>query len=299
MVAGEELESDLSDPDNPQFFYRFDRDTQAWRSLRAPGGSDAGDERQERILTEQKTDVSSFAQSVLAGYGKLPIFMSANPELDYLAEQFRGIWVQQAWDFGRNTPPRMPQPTDLPGDFLLPNASNLSLVLNQLEHKDQPMRQITENLRKLYHTSDHITTRILGGTVQTFIHEKGLTQPIPATRLSDGTFHFLCLLTILCHPSPPPIICLEEPELGLHPDVLPTIAELLVEASKRTQIIVTTHSDMLVSALSDHPEAIMVCENDGSGTKIRRLEPDKLKEWLKDYSLGELWLKGEIGGTRW
>jgi len=78
-------------------------------------------------------------------------------------------------------------------------------------------------------------------------------------RLSDGTLRYLCLLTILCHPAPPPLICIEEPELGLHPDILPEVAKMLVDAASRTQLIVTTHSDILVDCLSDHPEAIVVC----------------------------------------
>ena len=109
----------------------------------------------------------------------------------------------------------------------------------------------------------------------------------------------MCLLAILCHPEPPPLICIEEPETGLHPDILPTIAELMIEASQRTQLIVTTHSDILVSAFSEIPEAVLVCEKDEDGTHFTRLEKDKLKVWLEEYELGDLWLKGEIGGKRW
>ena len=106
-----------------------------------------------------------------------------------------------------------------------------------------------------------ISTKIQGGTLQLYIEEEG-GRLIPATRLSDGTLRYLCLLAILCHPDPPPVIGIEEPELGLHPDILPTVAELLKKASERTQLFVTTHSDALVSALSDMPESILVCESD-------------------------------------
>ena len=125
------------------------------------------------------------------------------------------------------------------------------------------------------------------------------TELVPATRLSDGTLRYLSLLAILCHPTPPPVECIEEPELGLHPDILPTIAELLKNASQRTQLIITTRSDALVSALSDTPEAIVVCEPGPDGTQLRRLDRESLSEWLDRYSLGEIWRMGEIGGTRW
>jgi predicted ATPase len=118
-------------------------------------------------------------------------------------------------------------------------------------------------------------------------------------RLSDGTLRFLCLLVILLHPTPPPLVCIEEPETGLHPDILSTVAELLIEGSQRTQLIVTTHSETLVSALGEYPEAVVVCERDVGGTRLQRLDRERLQKWLKRYSLGDLWLKGEIGGTRW
>jgi predicted ATPase len=95
------------------------------------------------------------------------------------------------------------------------------------------------------------------------------------------------------------LICIEEPELGLHPDILPTVVELLIDASSRAQLIVTTHSDGLVSALAEVPDSLLVCEHDEKGSHLRRLDPENLKKWLEKYSLGELWLMGEIGGTRW
>ena len=122
---------------------------------------------------------------------------------------------------------------------------------------------------------------------------------IPATRLSDGSMRYLCLLAILCDPNPPPLIGIEEPELGLHPDILPKVADLLLQASQRTQLIVTTHSDVLVDALSDYPETIVVCEKHHGITTMRRLDKETLSPWLEKYRLGELWTRGDIGGTRW
>jgi predicted ATPase len=126
-----------------------------------------------------------------------------------------------------------------------------------------------------------------------------LNAAIPATRLSDGTLRFLCLLVILLHPEPPPLICIEEPELGLHPDVLPVVSDLLKEAGERTQLIITTHSADLIDELSDMPEAVLVCEKIEGATQINRLNPEELSIWLKDYSLGKLWQRGDIGGNRW
>jgi predicted ATPase len=220
------------------------------------------------------------------------------PELTSLGDLFRGITIYREWTFGSRTKSRAPQPTDLPTDFLLPDAGNLALVLHELLQRSVTRKKLIEYLKRFYAAAEHIATRIHGGTVQLFIDE-GRDELIPATRLSDGTLRYLSLLSILCHPTPPPIVCIEEPELGLHPDILPTIAELLKDASQRTQLIVTTHSDALVSALSDIPEAIVVCEPSAEGTQLRRLDRESLAEWLERYSLGEIWRMGEIGGTRW
>ena len=182
--------------------------------------------------------------------------------------------------------------------FLLEDGSNLGLILNDLQNRRATKHLILERLHLFYEGIEDVTTKVQGGTIQIFFHEAGLGNLVPASRLSDGTLHYLCLLTILLHPEPPPLICIEEPELGLHPDVIPIIAELLLDATKRTQLIVTTHSEALVSALSEVPEAIVVCERREDGTKLRRLEPERLKEWLERYRLGELWAMGEIGGNR-
>ncbi len=219
------------------------------------------------------------------------------PEITYLGEQFQAIRTYGEWHLGRNTPPRLPQPADARSDFLDEDASNLGLVLNNMRLKPKAWKHLIEEFRRFYPDAEDIQVQIIGNTVQLFLTETGMEKPIPATRLSDGTLRYLCLLSILCHPNPPPLICLEEPELGLHPDCIRLIARLLVEASERTQLIVTTHSDILISELSDTPEAVLVCERDAAGTHMRRLEREKLKEWLEKYSLGEIWSMGEIGGN--
>ncbi|HEY7770505.1 AAA family ATPase [Longimicrobium sp.] len=220
------------------------------------------------------------------------------PEVTYLAEQFSRIQLFPGADVGRGSAVRRPQPTDLPNEFLLPDASNLGLILHDLSQTSARRDEVSAYLRKFYENARHVTTKITGGTLQLYIEEEG-GKLIPATRLSDGTLRYLCLLAILLHPNPPPVIGIEEPELGLHPDILPTIAELLRKASDRTQLFVTTHSDTLVSALSGTPECILVCESTPDGTTMKRLEAEPLREWLEKYSLGEIWRMGEIGGNRW
>jgi predicted ATPase len=221
------------------------------------------------------------------------------PEVTYLGNEYAKIKLFREWNLGRNTQPRKPQPTDLPADFLSEDAANIPLVLNYLEHRSNLRSSLLERLRDADESVVDFSTRVLGGTIQLFLHYSGLRSPVPATRLSDGTVRYLCLLAILCHPEPPPLVCLEEPELGLHPDLQSGLADLLVEASHHMQLIVTTHSDALVDGLSKVPEAVVVCEKRNGSTHMSRRTSAELARWLQDYGLGQLWRRGEIGGNRW
>jgi predicted ATPase len=199
------------------------------------------------------------------------------------------------WSFGRYAALRQPQPADLPTDVLLPDSRNLGLVLNEIQHSDASA-DFNRLLSTFLPRYQRFSTRIQGGTVQFYLHEDGLKAPVPATRLSDGTIRFMAMLALFLSPTPPPLLCIEEPELGLHPDAVSILADLLVETSKRTQLVVTTHSDELVSALTDHADSVLLCEY-RNGTKLQRVEPDSLQHWLERYRLGEIWRIGEIGGN--
>jgi predicted ATPase len=239
-------------------------------------------------------DVSIDANRSIIGYIRDP---GLYPELAYLENLFLNIQFAGEWQLSRYSPSRLPQRADLPTDVLWEDASNLGLIL--INYSSKTRGEIIESLKQVYEDIEEIQARVEGNTIQTFIQERGLSAPTPAIRLSDGTMRYLCLLTLLKQPTLPPILCIEEPEIGLHPDVIHTVAELLIEASQRTQLIVTTHSESLVSALVDAPESVVVCERDSSGTHLKRLDSERLKKWLEKYSLGELWMTGEIGGTRW
>lgn len=219
------------------------------------------------------------------------------PELTYLGETLSRIRIYREWSLGRDSPLRLPQKADLPNDFLQEDGKNLALVLNRFQGEPAVKRRVLDALHKFYEGITDFHVSIEGSTVQLFLQEGDVV--IPATRLSDGTLRYLCLLAILCHPQPPPLICIEEPELGLHPDILPTVSRLLLEASERSQLIVTTHSDLLVDALTNEWWSIVVCEKRDGQTVMRRLDEEKMVAWLEDYRLGELWSSGEVGGNPW
>lgn len=220
------------------------------------------------------------------------------PEFEYLIETYSSFVQFRRWITGPDSPVRSLQRADLDADFLGEDCRNLGPVLGELLRDPGVRARVIGALRKLYDGIDDIRVLEIGGFFQLNLVEEG-DRVIPAERLSDGTLRYLCLLAILCHPSPPPLICIEEPELGLHPDVISTVADLLIEASSRTQLIVTTHSERLIDALGEDVESVVVCDRGIDGTEMKRLEADRLAEWLERYRLGDLWARGAIGGKRW
>ena len=211
-------------------------------------------------------------------------------------EAFAALSIYRDWAIG-SAPALSPQKPNLRRAVLDDDAGNLGLVLNRLNQDHAAKTRLLDALRELYDNITDFRVNIEHDSVTIVLREGDVE--IPAARLSDGTLRYLCLLAILCHPRPPPVVCLEEPELGLHPDILPGLADLLKDASTRCQLIVTTHSDVLIDRLSDTPESVVVCEKHDGQTQMRRLEAGPLKPWLERYTLGELWTKGELGGNRW
>jgi predicted ATPase len=114
------------------------------------------------------------------------------------------------------------------------------------------------------------------------------------SQLSDGTLRFIALTTALLQPNPPTTILLDEPELGLHPYALNLLAALLKKAAAKTQVIVSTQSASLLDNFE--AEDVIVVERENGESTFKRLFSAELEEWLKDYSLGELWEKNVFGG---
>jgi len=221
------------------------------------------------------------------------------PELFEIGEFFEDLDFHQDWEFGADLTSRDPIPVGQPVERLEENARNLAQMLVHFrDYHREVFDHINDQMKKFYDPLKSVDVRLIGTHLQVVVHEEGGFS-IPAYRLSDGTLRWLALLTILLNPSPAPVTCIEEPELGLHPDIIPTLADLLRDASTRTQLILTTHSRTLVECFSDEPESVCVCEKFDGATEIHRLEADRLKDWLEQYSLGQLWSSGEIGGNRW
>lgn len=252
-----------------------------------------GERRQGKNATQSVSGGADRDRSLLSKWGK------GEPETAFIIDGYSKLAIHRETTFGRSNPLRRPQSILLQGNYLMENGDNLALIINNLRNDEEAFEKVLTGLKNFYEPVQNIVTRVDQGVVKVFLKEKGLNTPTPASRLSDGTLRYLCLLTILCHPEPPPLICIEEPELGLHPDIISSLAKFLIDASSRTQLVVTTHSRTLIDAFSDTPEAVVVCDKKNGSTTLNRLDRKDLDSWLDEYSLGEAWLSGAFGGTRW
>lgn len=124
--------------------------------------------------------------------------------------------------------------------------------------------------------------------------QKGSDFPFQPSQLSDGTIRFICLTVALLQPNPPATIVIDEPELGLHPSAIATLADLVRSTSERTQVIICTQSPILL----DHfrPEEIVTVNRVDGASQFNRLDPEEYQEWMAEYSVGELWQKNVVRG---
>jgi len=127
------------------------------------------------------------------------------------------------------------------------------------------------------------------------IKEKDFKNPFDYYQISDGTLRFLAHLMVILSPKSelPSLACFEEPENFVHPRLLQLLVDVLKKA--KTQVIVTTHSPYLVDFVE--PEDLIAIEKKEGKTVAKRFSKEELEKFLKDFSLGELWYTGKIGGV--
>ncbi|HMV47519.1 MAG TPA: AAA family ATPase [Blastocatellia bacterium] len=178
-----------------------------------------------------------------------------------------------------------------------PTGRNLVTVLHTLYSGNRAFKQNIDLAMRAAFGNDYEEITFPPASdrrIQFRIRWKTLRREQSAADLSDGTLRFLLILAILSMPLPSSLIAIDEPETGLHPSMLPIIAEFAVEASSRTQVIFTTHSPQFLSAFGKHPPTTTVAEWQNGETLLHTLDKERLDYWLEDYSLGTLFESGEL-----
>ena len=177
-----------------------------------------------------------------------------------------------------------------------PDGQNLASVLHTLYANDRDFkREIDLGMGAAFDDFEEVVFLPASSQrIELGVRWKSLKSVQTAASLSDGTLRFLFLLTVLSDPNPPALIAIDEPETGLHPRMLPIVAEFAADAARQTQIVFTTHSDSFLSAFRDIQPTTTVVSQENGETKLDVLDNSQLEYWLKEYTLGELYETGQL-----
>ena len=178
-----------------------------------------------------------------------------------------------------------------------PDGQNLIPVLHTLYTGDRDFKKDIDLAMRAAFGNDYdelVFPPASDQRIQLRVRWKSLRREQTAADLSDGTLRFLFLLTVLASPSPAPVIAIDEPETGLHPSMLPIVAEYAMGAAERVQVILTTHSPQFLDAFEDTLPTTTVARWVNGETVLKTLKGEKLERWLNEYSLGTLYRSGEL-----
>ncbi len=227
-------------------------------------------------------------------------FLSRVPRMFEQPEELRralsSVTQYHVLDVGNRAPIKLPQlltPSTSPG---VDGGELISYLYNLRESDRDRFDWILDTLRAAFPDFEDLSfPPSAAGMLMMGWKDKKFSRPLYAHELSEGTLRFLWLVSLLQSPNLPTVTMIDEPEVSLHPRLLNLLAELMREASDRTQLIVATHSDRLVRFLQ--PEEVVVMDMNEEGcTSATWADSLDLDEWLTEYSLDEVWRMGEIGG---
>jgi predicted ATPase len=189
------------------------------------------------------------------------------------------------------------------------DGAGLAGVLDRLRDQEpERFEQLNQELGRWLPEFDRVLFDTPSeGTRALKLRTRDAQHVIPAKDLSHGTLLALAILTLAYLPQPPTILCLEEPDRGIHPRLLRDVRDALYRLSypeqhgeKRppVQVVATTHSPYFLDLFRDHPEEVVIAEKVGLEAKFERLSdrPD-VDEILRDTQLSEAWYSGILGGV--
>lgn len=215
-----------------------------------------------------------------------------------------GMTFYPGFDVTRSSALRAQAAEIKPVTTLSSNGDNLGTVLHEVFNRydfRSSANELREFLRGAYPMFEEIHCDTTHGTppqVVVGIREKGMSRSVYLWELSDGMLRFLCLATALLNPIPPPLVAIDEPELGLHPGLLPLVAEMITVAAERTQVLVTTHSPDLLDHFKLDDVAVIARSSDAARAvwyrPSNRSTLVQMLDEIRGDTLGDLHRSGEL-----
>lgn len=220
------------------------------------------------------------------------------PQISTLRKAISDIAIYSYFNTTETSPIRKPAaPTTT--TKLVADGSNLPQLLNWINiNFKKDYRLIKNSLNAINPNITDINFHPLNTNIELLLEEEELNSAVHVAHVSDGTLRFLCLMAIIHNPKRGRFVCIDEPEVGLHPDMICEIMEGMEDSSDRTQFLVSTHSELVLNQTTI--DNVIVCEKDESNaTCIKTFRTEEYKEWAVDYATGNLWRNGDLGGNRY
>ena len=222
-----------------------------------------------------------------------------SPERKYVCKCIDGWRVYHFHDTGSAS--RLKRTADLNDNrYLRPDGANLAAFLYLLRERNEieygVIRRTVQLAAPFFDDFALEPQKLNDNTIRLEWTHLGNDDRFDVSSLSDGTLRFIAIVTLLLQPVEklPPVILLDEPEIGMHPAAITLLASIIRSVSVDIQVILATQSPRLLDYFD--PEDVVVADRVKGATEISRPDAEQLDVWLERYSLGELWEKNELGG---
>ena len=282
---------------NEEVFTEHTKGKDAYRYLRFMNGNG-------RISTRMKDgsiEYQEYNDSDVSGQEL--ILRQINDPIHYLPlhtlrKAIESIAVYAGFNVGEES--RLRYPSDFSTDVRLKKSGiNLAQVLNDLKlNHSFDFDKLESTFHNVNNHFKSIEISNLYGKAYLQLREHNLRKAIGALHISDGTLRFLLLESIFYNPLRGMLVAIDEPERGLHPDMIKSVADMMKSASSTSQIIAATHSPHLLNQFE--LEDILVFEKkEDNSTIVHTISEEDFPDWQGEFLAGQMWLLGLIGGKRW
>ena len=216
-----------------------------------------------------------------------------------IREAIKDIAVYSNFDISAQSTIRKPM---LPSGVLprlTEDGSNLPQILNRIKINTKSGYQgFLTALKSVNPNYNGIDFNFVGTNFELMLDEDKLEHSIHVTHISDGTLRYMCLLAIAFNTQRGGLICIDEPEIGLHPDMISEFMSGIIKASEQSQFIMSTHSEHILNEVS--VSNVLVCEKDEeNATSVAEFKDEEFVAWASNFSAGRLWRNGDLGGNRY